>query len=280
MRQRNRLRPAEKAAKAAASQSAPSSTVQMHPPEGLRVNKALAMAGLCSRRQADEWVAAGLVTVNGKVLREVGQKLQPDDTVTVRGQKVDVSALFSGKAKHVYLMLNKPVAVVSTAADPEGRKTVLAFIPEALKAMRLYPVGRLDYFSEGLLLLTNDGDLTLRLTHPRHHLPKYYEVLVRETPPESALETMRQGMKLADGQRLAPVEAALGKQDERGVWLHLTLHQGVNRQIRRMCRDLNLTILRLIRTGQGPLRLGELPAGACRHLSEPELAGLRRDLNH
>lgn len=240
-----------------------------------RINKAMAAAGFCSRRTADEWIKSGLVRVNGKLVTECGVKVAPGDEIEANGKKVRLS----GKAsKHFYIMLNKPVQVVSTVHDPEGRTTVLDILPEALKKERLYPVGRLDYFSEGLLLLTNDGALTERLTHPRYHLPKIYEVLVREEPSSAVLGRMRAGMTLAEGEKLAPVEVKL-ERAERGYSLTMTLHQGINRQIRRMCRDVGLTILRLKRLEQGPLALGELGSGKCRELTEGEVVLLRKACN-
>ena len=181
-----------------------------------------------------------------------------------------------------WLMLHKPVGVVSTARDPEGRRTVLDFVPPAWKGRRLFPVGRLDYFSEGLILLTDDGELAHRLSHPRWHLPRRYEVLVRPGEGASlsaALRRMERGMTLKEGERLAPVEAEqlpsrpdMGK----GILLGLTLHQGLNRQIRRMCRDLGLTVLKLRRVSQGPLRLGSLRSGEIRPLEDAEIAALRQ----
>ncbi len=256
---------------------------------GVRLNKALADAGLCSRRKADELIFAGRVTVNGMAADSPGLRVGASDLVEVDGRPVRLRAQGAavGKAGEAHwtpcwLMLHKPVGVVSTASDPEGRRTVLDFVPPAWKGRRLFPVGRLDYFSEGLILLTDDGELAHRLSHPRWHLPRRYEVLVRpeaEASLPDALRCMGQGMVLQEGERLAPVEAVelparpgMGK----GVLLGLTLHQGLNRQIRRMCRDLGLTVLRLRRVSQGPLNLGGLRAGESRALNEREVAALRR----
>lgn len=173
-------------------------------------------------------------------------------------------------------MLHKPVQVVSTAADPEGRPTVLSLLPGEYADTRLFPVGRLDYFSEGLILLTNDGQLSQRLMHPRHHLPKCYEVIVRHVVTQKALQTMRSGMRLAEGEVLRPVEVTARSMASGCTLLRMVLRQGVNRQIRRMCRDLNLTILRLRRVAIGPLQLGDLPPGRCRPLRKEELAALRQ----
>ncbi|SBV93898.1 putative enzyme [uncultured delta proteobacterium] len=238
---------------------------------GLRLNKAIAQAGLASRRAADAMIQEGRVAVNGVVVTEPGTRIDPAaDAVTVDGAPLSKPATQS----HAYLLCNKPVQVVSTARDPQGRRTVVDLLPRTFAGLRLYPVGRLDYFSEGLLLLTDDGEMTLRLTHPRYHLPKTYRVTVREEPSRAMLETMRRGMTLAEGEKLAPVEARLlpGK----GFVLEMVLNQGINRQIRRMCRDLGLTILRLVRTDIGPLHLGDLAPGAVRELSQNELTALKK----
>ena len=240
--------------------------------DSVRLNKALATAGVCSRRKADELIAAGKVMVNGQVVTELGLRIQPgSDTVFVQGKRVLPTVQ---KQEQSYVVLNKPIQIVSTASDPEGRQTVLDILPLQYKDMRLYPVGRLDYFSEGLILLTNDGELTHRLTHPRYHLPKIYEVTVRERPDPEMLRLMRSGMTLAEGERLSPVEVHISSEDPQRM--RLTLHQGVNRQIRRMCRDLGLTILKLVRIAIGPVSLGSLPSGKSRELTRDEVAALKK----
>ncbi len=244
--------------------------------EGIRLNKALADAGVCSRRAADDLVFSGQVRVNGIVADSPGVKVFPGDKLEVGGR-----VLRAGSAEPLcWIMLNKPVHVVSTASDPQGRTTVIDLVPEQWRGLRLYPVGRLDYFSQGLLLLTNDGELANRLTHPRWHLPKTYRVLVRpengEGSVEEALSAMRRGMTLAEGDRLLPVECQRLPWSGRGVLLELVLRQGVNRQIRRMCRDLSLTVLRLRRIAEGPLSLGSLPEGCARPLTAAEVRALRR----
>ena len=261
--------------------------------DAVRLNKALADAGLCSRRRADELIFSGVVRVNGHPASGPGMRVLPGrDRVDVAGRPV----LLREAGKHVeqvcWLMLHKPVQVVATVRDPEGRRTVLDLVPEPWRSRRLYPVGRLDYFSEGLLLLTDDGELAHRLTHPRWHLPRVYEVRVRpehgSCVPESALNAMREGMTLREGEKLAPVTVERVSEDrnegnisgkrprEPGILLRMTLHQGLNRQIRRMCRDLGLTVLRLKRVSQGPVSLGTLPSGRVRPLKEEEVAALRR----
>lgn len=241
----------------------------------VRLNKFLAEAGIASRRGADDLIKAGRVSVNGTVQREPGTRVAPGrDEVSLDGKTVTPRR----ETTPVCIMLNKPVHVVTTVRDPQGRKTVLDLLPEELRDLRLFPVGRLDYMSEGLLLLTNDGELTLRLTHPRHEHAKIYEVLVREAVPEKALAEMRRGMRLKEGERLAPVEVRAAAQRNGTTLLRMTLRQGVNRQIRRMCRDLGLTILRLVREELGPLKLDGLSTGKWRRLDEGEVRNLESTL--
>jgi 23S rRNA pseudouridine2605 synthase len=238
--------------------------------KSMRLNKALSHAGLCARRKADELIFAGAVRVNGEVVAEPGRRVDLDrDRIDVNGVPLAASA------PPCHLMLHKPVRVVSTARDPEGRTTVLDLVPPAWRGRRLYPVGRLDFFSEGLLVLTDDGELANLLAHPRHHLPRRYLARVRGAVSGQVLDAMRRGMTLSEGERLARVEVeaeARGRDTE----LRMTLRQGINRQIRRMCRDMDLTILRLVRVGLGPLELGDLAPGAVRELAQEEVAALRQ----
>ncbi|MDP3426965.1 MAG: pseudouridine synthase, partial [Humidesulfovibrio sp.] len=178
--------------------------------------------------------------------------------------------------RNVTVLLHKPVQVVTTTRDPQGRKTVFDILPQEFRAQRLLHVGRLDYFSEGLLLLTTDGSLMNRLISPRWHLPKVYHVLVRGKVDEAWLEIMRKGMTLAEGEKLAPVEVRILRQDQREAWLEMVLVQGLNRQIRRMCRDMGRTVLRLIRVRQGFLELGSLKPGEARELTPDEVLRLRQ----
>ena len=237
----------------------------------MRINKAIAASGHCSRRRADELIASGVVAVNGATVTEMGTQVDPTiDTITINGKAI--AAIAVEQSEFTYVLLHKPIQVVSTAYDPEGRPTVISILPPALQKLRLYPVGRLDFFSEGLILLTNDGELTHRLTHPRFHLPKKYIVTLREYPTAPMLTTMRKGMTLSEGETLGPVEAEIIA--DTPPTLQLTLHQGINRQIRRMCRDLGLTILSLQRVSVGPIELGDLPKGESRPLSSREVKAL------
>ncbi|GAB7022794.1 pseudouridine synthase [Salidesulfovibrio brasiliensis] len=237
----------------------------------IRLNKFLAMNGIASRRGADELVFNGRVTVNGSVADSPGIKVDPaKDAVLFDGKAVGTPPEDS-----VTVMLHKPTQVVTTVSDPEGRTTVMDLLPESFRKQRLFPVGRLDFFSEGLLLLTTDGELCHRLTHPSYHLPKVYAVTVRGLAPGEAIDTMKKGMTLKEGEKLAPVQVRVRPPRDGKQTLILTLHQGINRQIRRMFRDLDLTILRLKRVRQGPLELGSLPSGKWQKVSGAELESLR-----
>jgi 23S rRNA pseudouridine2605 synthase len=241
----------------------------------VRLNKFLADAGIASRRGADALIQSGRVCVNGLIQREPGTKVVPgQDAVLCNGAPVSAGQDIPA----AYIMLHKPVHTVTTAHDPQGRKTVIDLLPESLRKQRLFPVGRLDYMSEGLLLLTNDGEVTLRLTHPSYEHPKKYEVLVREAVTEKMLRGIRQGMPLREGEQLAPVEVDAIPTASGATLLRMTLRQGVNRQIRRMCRDLDLTILRLRRVELGPLLLGTLEPGKWRVLSADETTALKSSL--
>ncbi len=246
----------------------------MNGTERIRLNKALADAGVASRRQADAMIADGRVTVNGVTVTELGCRIDPrSDALAVDGKPVALGR----EAGDLTLVLHKRPGCVTTARDPEGRPTVFDALPAPYRKRRLFSVGRLDFFSEGLLLLTTDGELAYRLAHPRWHVSKRYRVTVRGTVGPGAVEAMARGMTLAEGETLAPVAARVASRPGPDrVVLEMELSQGVNRQIRRMCRDLGLTVLTLSRIAQGPLTLGDLPPGQCRELTAAELAGLRR----
>ncbi|MFW5731485.1 MAG: pseudouridine synthase [Desulfonatronovibrionaceae bacterium] len=239
----------------------------------LRLNKFLARAGVCSRRKADELIARGAVRVNHEPVRQMGIMVDPGrDVVTVEHKVITLMP----SADTTYLILNKPPGVVTTVHDPEKRRTVMDFVPNDHKNKRLVPVGRLDFFSQGLLLLTNDGPLVHRMTHPSWKQPKVYQVTVREKPSRKALDIVAAGMTLACGQKLAPVQARIIRSQDQAWVLEMVLYQGINRQIRRMCQDLGLTILKLVRSAQGPLSLGNLPEGKTRELSPAEVRSLKK----
>lgn len=254
-------------------QDAAGNTCSVNDADGTRLNKAIAASGLCARRKADELIFSGRVTVNGIPETTPGRRVLPGDSIAVDGEPLPA------RQEHIYLLLHKPVGIVCTVSDPQGRPTVMDCLPEDMRCLGLFPVGRLDYFSEGLLLLTNDGELANRLIHPRHHVDKVYEVLVRGAVPERHLKIMRGGMRLLDGTPLLPVEACrVPGPDRRDTLLRLVLRQGVNRQIRRMCDDLGLTILRLRRVSEGVLSLGGLKPGDVRFLEPREWQALRKSV--
>ncbi len=231
-----------------------------------RLHKVLAHAGVASRRKAEEMIAEGRVQVNGEVVTQLGTKVNPHRDVI----QVDGRAL--GKPERpVYYLLNKPRGVLSAARDVRGRKTVVDLVQAR---SRLYPVGRLDMDSEGLLLLTNDGALALRLAHPRYEHEKEYRVLVAGTPSEEALARLRGGVGL-EGGWTRPAQVTIERVSDGNTWLRMVLREGRKRQIRRMVEVVGHEVLRLIRVRMGPLRLGGLAPGAYRPLTREELAAMR-----
>jgi 23S rRNA pseudouridine2605 synthase/16S rRNA pseudouridine516 synthase len=240
--------------------------------QGERLQKFLARAGVASRRHAEELITAGLVTVNGRVVREQGVRVRPaSDEVRVHGELVRIP----GDA-HLYLMMNKPLDTMTTMKDPEGRRTVLDLLPAQWASRRVYPVGRLDWESEGLLLLTDDGALTLRLTHPRYALPKEYIALVAGEPAPAALRRMARGLPLEGETRpTAPAHVRPLRVEDGNTWISVEIHEGRNRQVRRMFDVIGHHVLRLRRVRVGPLSLGGLEPGETRELRPDEVAALR-----
>jgi pseudouridine synthase len=234
-----------------------------------RLQKILAHAGVASRRAAELLIREGRVSVNGRVVTELGSKADPErDHVKVGGK------LITRAENPVYLLLHKPGRVVTTMRDPEGRPCVAAYL-RGVRA-RVYPVGRLDFESEGLLLLTNDGGLAARLMHPSGGVERIYEVKIKGQVPEKDLERLRRGV-YADGERLAAERIRLLRRSaEKNAWLEVVLREGKNRHVRRMVEALGHDVLALRRVAYGPLRLGRLPRGAMRPLSRDEVEALRR----
>ena len=230
-----------------------------------RLQKLLSAAGVCSRRAAEAYIASGRVTVNGTPA-ELGQRADPDrDDIRVDGKPL------SGKEELVYLLLNKPRGYVTTLSDEKGRKTVADLVSDC--GVRVYPVGRLDLDSEGLLLMTNDGALTQRLLHPSGEVNKTYLVSVYG-PVDGAVERLSAVTEL-DGEPIRPAQVELLRRTGRTAELSVTIHEGKNRQIRRMCQACGLTVKRLRRVREHTLELGDLPAGKWRYLTAEEIAGLR-----
>lgn len=232
-----------------------------------RVQKYLSRAGVASRRGAEEMIRAGRVTVNGQVVCTLGDKVCPGtDEVRVDGARVDPpTALW-------YLALNKPPGVVTTLDDPQGRTTVARFIPDG--APRLFPVGRLDYATTGLLLLTNDGEFAHLLMHPRHHVPKVYRAEADGVPDAEDLRMLREGVDLDDG-KTAPAEARVVRALSDSSVVEITLREGRKRQVRRMLSAVGHPVRLLTRVGYGPIALGRLAEGSVRALSDAEVAALR-----
>ncbi len=233
----------------------------------IRLQKIIADAGLASRREAERLIEAGEVQVNGQVVRELGTRADPErDYIKVRGR------LVPRPAPKVYLALHKPPGMVTTMRDPEGRPTV-ADILTGIRP-RVYPVGRLDWDAEGLLLLTNDGDLAAALAHPRTHVPKVYEVKVKGMPGRAALSTLAAGPVLDDGPT-QPAMVRYLRRAEQNAWIEITIYEGRNRQVRRMCDAVGHAVLKIRRIRFGGVSLGDLRRGAHRVLTETEVRGLR-----
>jgi len=231
----------------------------------MRLAKFLATAGVASRRAAEEIVRAERVLVNGETVTDPARDVTDADTVTVDG-----AAIASSPERAMYLV-NKPAGVVSTASDPQRRPTVVSLVPSAV---RLYPVGRLDIDTTGLILLTNDGDLAHRLTHPSFEVPRTYRVVVWKPPVrDRAVRALRNGVELEDG-RTAP--ARVRRLGDRGEILELTIHEGRKRQVKRMCEAVGHRVRSLERVAFGPLVLGTLAPGAHRRLTEAEVQALSR----
>lgn len=237
-----------------------------------RLQKILARAGIASRRGAEEWIRQGRVTINGQVA-EVGAKADPeDDAILVDGKRLQLPQ------NNVYLLLNKPPGCVTSRSDPQGRRTVLDLIPPRYRKT-VVPAGRLDFDTEGLVVLTSDGDLVLRITHPRYGCIKTYEVKVKGTPNEATMRRFRDGMVL-DGKRTAPAKASLhhrprpGKGEKNSWWI-VQIAEGRKRQIKEMFFRLGHPVQRLKRVGVGSVSDPRLPVGSYRHLDRDEVEALR-----
>ena len=241
-------------------------------PDGVRVQKVLAGAGVASRRAAEHLILQGRVRVNGKKA-VLGQRVDPfRDQVTVDGRRVQI------KPERSYLMLNKPAGVITTSRDPQGRETVLDLVGDEA---RVYPVGRLDAATEGLLLLTDDGELAHRLTHPSFEVSKIYVAEVEGWVGPAVIRRLLDGVEIERGRMVradrAKVLDSRKGGDARSV-LELTLHEGPRRVVRRMLEAVGHPVVRLVRTGLGPLRLGRLIRGTYRNLTPQEVASLYREV--
>lgn len=231
----------------------------------IRVQKFLSECGVASRRKSEELISQGKVRVNGAVV-SLGDKVDPKrDTVTVNGKKITKSK------EHTYIMLHKPRGFITTMSDEMDRKCVAQLIEDV--PARVYPIGRLDRESEGMLLFTNDGEFANALTHPSKHVPKTYRVTVRPDITEDQLTAITQGI-IIDDRKTAPAEVRVISKEENRVVLEIVLYEGRNREIRKMCEEIGLEVARLKRTAVGSIKLGMLKQGAWRKLTEDEVRKL------
>ncbi|MEZ4348103.1 MAG: pseudouridine synthase [Nitrospira sp.] len=233
----------------------------------IRLQKLIASTGLSSRRKAETLIASGRVTVNGKVVTELGTKVDPErDHVKVDGKHLTAAQPF------VYLMLNKPKNVMSTLDDPGGRTTVKDFLRGV--SVRVFPVGRLDFDSEGLMLLTNHGDLAQALLHPRYHVPKTYLIKVKGILTDEEIARLERGVRLDDGMT-GPAFVKKVKKAQQNSWLELTIREGRKHQVKRMLEAIEHVVIKLVRVRMGPLSLGNLDPGEFRFLTDREANALR-----
>lgn len=231
-----------------------------------RLQKILSRAGIASRRTAETLIASGRVAVNGNTITALGTKADPEhDSITLDGKPVTI------QTRKIYILLNKPSGYVTTMSDPEGRPIVTDIIKDIQE--RIFPVGRLDFNTDGLLLLTNDGEWANRLAHPSHEIVKEYLVKVRGDINAALLAKLANGVKLDDGWT-APARVELVKTMAKNSWLTIAIHEGRYRQVRRMCESVGLLVARLTRSKYGNLELGTLKPGEYRHLTASEVAEL------
>ena len=234
----------------------------------VRLQKFLADCGIASRRASEELIKKGRVSVNGAVVREMGVKIdEENDVVEFDGQRV------KSKNKLVYIMLNEPEGFVTSVSDDKGRETVMSLVSEI--PVRIYPVGRLDYDTEGLLLMTNDGDLTYKITHPKNNIEKTYEAEITGNITMETITSLRSGVVI-DGARTSPAKVEIIGATRYGTKVRITIHEGRNRQVRKMFEAVGCIVKRLKRTEEAGLKLGHIPLGKWRRLSESEVNMLKK----
>jgi pseudouridine synthase len=237
-----------------------------------RLQKILARAGLASRREAERWIAEGRVTVNGTVIRKLGSLADPArDSIKVDGKRI------KPPAEPLYYAFHKPPGVITTLNDPENRPDLTPYLERLGEKRRLFPVGRLDYNTTGLLLLTNDGDFALRLAHPRFGVKKVYHAKLSACPTPEDLARLRKGIRLEDGMS-APARARVIDKLKKNAWVEIEVHEGRKREVRRMFEALGFFVEKLIRIRVGSVSLGDLPMGELRPLSRMEVAALKREV--
>ena len=234
--------------------------------EEMRLQKYLARCGVASRRACEKLIEQGKVAVNGTVVTTLGSKVVPGDTVTVDGAPV------KEERKKVYIMLNKPEGYVTTVSDEQGRSTVMELIEDVHQ--RVYPVGRLDFNTEGLLLMSNDGDFTMKVTHPSHKMDKVYQAVVSGVPSHFDIEKLERGVYI-DGVKTAKAKASLISAEGGRALVELTIHEGRNRQVRKMFDAIGYPVVKLKRVAIGNIVLGNLPLGKWRHLNPNEVKYLK-----
>lgn len=234
-----------------------------------RLQKIIAQAGLASRRSAEKMILQGRVKVNGTVVTELGRKADPEkDKIEVDGRRIKL------EKNNFYYIFNKPSGYLVTFKDTLNRPTITKFLTSLNH--RVFPVGRLDMDTEGLLVLTNDGELSARLMHPRYHVPKTYRVKVKGRPSEMTMAKLAGGVLILGDKPVKPAVVDLIKQGRDRTWLSITLTEGRHRQIKRMCSQVGHPVLKLKRTQFGPLKLGRLPSGAIRPLTVPEISAVKK----
>lgn len=229
-----------------------------------RLQRILSAHGIASRRASEQLIREGRVKVNGKIVREMGTKADPSR------DRIEVDGRLLGVPQRRYLMLNKPSGFITTVSDERNRRTVMDLIDVR---ERVYPVGRLDRETEGLLLLTNDGELANRITHPRYEIDKEYQILTELRPSEATMGAIRKGVQV-DDQLVVPSEFRILRETAEGIVLKLVIHEGLNRVVRKMMEQHEIDVLRLRRTRVGPISLGPIPIGHWRELKPAEVAGL------
>ena len=234
--------------------------------EEMRLQKYLALCSVASRRASEALILDGRVKVNGKTVTELGTKVIYGDIVEVDGKEIRPDK------KKIYIALNKPAGCVTTASDERGRKTVMEYVQDISE--RIYPVGRLDYNTEGLLIMSNDGDFTYALTHPKHEKEKVYEALVSGIVLHGAVDKLEKGVYI-DGKKTAPAKAEVLEHRKNTSIIRIAIHEGRNRQVRKMCESVGHKVLALKRTSIDGIELGNLPLGKWRHLNENEIKRLK-----
>ncbi len=235
-----------------------------------RLQKIIARAGWASRQEAEEWILEGRVTINGAVVRKLGTLANADrDKIKVDGRLVLQSQ------KRFYYSFHKPLKMITSMGDPKGRPNLGDWLKPLGKERRVYPVGRLDYNSSGLLLLTNHGEMAYRLSHPRYQVKRVYEVKINGVPSDRDLKRLRAGIHLQDGVT-SPATVRILKRLRKKTWLEIELHEGRYREVRRIFETLSYSVEKLVRTRFGPIRLGSLPVGELHPLTPQEVESLQR----